>query len=112
MAKYEIKISEKQETDAKYRVITLSGDISLNNTEEIKEKLMPEISKHNTIKIVTEEVNNIDLSMIQMFYAIRNTALAEHKTIVFEIGLPAESMQLIKSAGFDDFQKLNVVQNS
>lgn len=108
MAKFDIKISEAKKDNTVHTVVTISGDLSLNNTEEIKEKVAPHIDANDKLIIKTEEVNNIDLSMLQMFYAIKNTATEKNKTVSFDINIPDESLQIIQNAGLGKFEQLNV----
>lgn len=53
--------------------ILLEGDITLQNIAGLKRDLLAIIKQYNNIVVETKDVKNVDLSCIQLLYALRKS---------------------------------------
>lgn len=87
--------------------ISLSGDISLNRAEKIKESIDDVFPKYQHIEVSIDDVENFDLFSIQLLYSMKKTAAGQKKSIKYNINLPNEIIQLVNHAGFDNFSDIH-----
>lgn len=98
MAAPKIQI-EANEGNTEKSVVKIEGDVSLVHIEEIKNKLMDEIKKTNDITIELQNIENIDLSTIQLLYSIKKTKETQNKKTILNIDLSDELQLLLKRSG-------------
>ncbi len=98
MAAPKIQIEPTNATSGK-TVINMEGDVSLVHIEEIKNKLTNEIMKPNDVTIELQNIENIDLSTVQLLYAIKKIKDKQEKKIILNINVSDEIQLLLKRSG-------------
>ena len=80
--------------------VTISGDLSLNNTNSIKQELLDIINKKGIQGILVNNIENLDLSILQMLIAIKNEQDEKGIPFTYTIGLNNEQKALLQNCGF------------
>jgi len=105
MKKINIKTS-KTETQT---ILEISGDLSLNTADLVKNELIEQLgklSKSDILQIKLDKITNFDLSVIQLFISLKNTATKQSKIVKLETNLPQEIQAIINHAGFAEILSL------
>lgn len=89
-------------------IIVFEGNLTLKNINKIKNKLAEAVHKSNNIEIVAGNVDNLDISFIQLLFAAFKTAQIESKVITFKLSLTDELRILVERAGFTSLLYNNV----
>jgi anti-anti-sigma regulatory factor len=95
MFRSEIKKSGKQ-TD-----LTLIGDLTLENTDQLKSALIEALSKGKTLNIEFSEVTAVDFSSLQLLCSTHKTAELQNKLVTLHTDPPEIVTQTILDIGFD-----------
>lgn len=84
-------------------IVKVTGDLSLHNIEllhgqfkEYFEKLPP----HTHVQV--SDIENIDLSSIQLFLSLKKTAEEQNKHLTFTFKLPPTLETILNNAGFEN----------
>lgn len=88
------KIRNKSE-----KVITISGDLSLANSNELKKNLLKHIQDVNSIEIIGSEITNFDIATVQILIATKLELETQHKEIRMKLDLPENFTSLLNNAG-------------
>lgn len=80
--------------------IILQGELSLPNTAKIQEKIIPLIENYDVFEVNLKNVNNIDLSCLQLLYALKITLDDYNKNLVFNSDIPEQIKMLIEVSDF------------
>jgi anti-anti-sigma regulatory factor len=80
--------------------IILEGSLIVGSLSTIKEELTAAISHYSTIQVTVTNVTAIDLTGIQLLFAIKKSSELLHKKLSFSIELPDEINKIISLAGF------------
>lgn len=80
--------------------VILQGELSLPNTSKIQEKIIPLIEKFDVFEINLKNVNNIDLSCLQLLYALKITLEEYNKSLYFNSEIPEPIKMLIEVSDF------------
>ena len=102
------KITPKNENGVKSVTISLSGNLSLDEVDNIKLLLTENLDKFQRFHIKVFDVENIDLGLIQLFYSFKWTVEKKSKTVSFEFDLPEENKKLLENAGFSSIVNSNL----
>lgn len=81
--------------------VVLSGSLSLGAAGEIRSRLLQALDEADTIKILLQDVEDIDLSLIQIICAIHRSAMQKNKSLIMQDSLPDEFIQIIEDAGLN-----------
>ena len=80
-----IKIWSSTENGKKSSVITLEGNLTIQNNKEIKEKILDAIAHYDNVKVIMRNVRDIDLNIFQLFYSLKKeNNLIELKNFNFQ----------------------------
>jgi ABC-type transporter Mla MlaB component len=79
--------------------VILSGRLSLGAAAEVCNQLRQAFDAADIINILLQDVEDVDLSTVQLFCAAHRSALARNKTLVLQNNLPVLFVQLIEEAG-------------
>jgi ABC-type transporter Mla MlaB component len=82
--------------------ITLEGSLVLGSLHAVKEELAKAMDRYTSIHVTVKNVATIDLTGVQLLFAIRHSAAALHKKASFEIELAGELNTIISQAGFQN----------
>lgn len=78
-----MKMEKKTDPEKNLCSLFFSGGLSLDDVAEMKEKIIPEIAGSQSLIIDLNQVNDIDLSVIQLLYSVYLSAMG--KKIKFSI---------------------------
>jgi len=87
--------------------ITLSGQLTINSIVKLVAEMKPLLKNASNVKIHVKEVENIDLTFIQMLFAIKNSGKKDNYKINVSMDLSEELTLLIDNAGFHSALNLN-----
>lgn len=87
--------------------ITLEKELSIYNVEELKLKLHDLCHDVSKITFSVKNIENLDLSGIQLLYSFRKSAIEEGVEFLFNIELNEEQNILVRRAGFEDILENN-----
>ena len=85
----------------------MEGDLSLQNMNEIKIELTKALEQSKKVCIVLKNVENIDLSCIQMLLSVHRTFKNYKEDIKIQIYLEEALINIISNSGL--YQELNVI---
>lgn len=100
MNNFNINNKSKTENGLKKNIITVEGDLALQNSAELKEKLWQTLKSNDIIHLQAKNVTDIDITFLQLVYSLRKTAATMNKTITLDIELPQKVFDLIERLGF------------
>ena len=98
MKTFEIKIEPK--TTSGTAKVFLSGSFIIQNIAEIKDQLIVLLQDYNELEIIAENIDDFDISCIQIFYALSKSASHLDKKITYQIDLPEEISNVLSHSGF------------
>jgi anti-anti-sigma regulatory factor len=78
--------------------ITIVGELSINNTVEIKKSLIEQIKDFEQLSVKLQNIANIDVSGIQLLQALQ---LAKPNNFEIEASLNDDIKSIIENAGFN-----------
>ncbi|OFX73852.1 MAG: hypothetical protein A2X12_10310 [Bacteroidetes bacterium GWE2_29_8] len=85
--------------------IQLAGDLSIKNTQNIKENIIPVLNKYSIFEINLINVENIDLTFLQLLYSIKKKIEKDKKKIIFNTEIPDDMKMLIELSDFYEILK-------
>ncbi|GAL87636.1 hypothetical protein MYP_4866 [Sporocytophaga myxococcoides] len=103
MKSFTIKINEKKNN----KEIMLSGNLTVSNSESIYKKILSVIATSKKTTIHLNNIENIDLTMVQILYSLKRTILKEGKELTTIANLPKDLFLLMDKSGFK-----NILSNS
>jgi ABC-type transporter Mla MlaB component len=80
--------------------IVLTGSLSLAFAAEIRTQLLQALDEAETVHISMKDVDEVDLSLIQLLCSAHRSALARKKTLILQKSLPDMFVQIVDDAGF------------
>ena len=78
----------------------LKGNITIQQTETLKNELLSTIKKMNSIYISGKNIEDIDVTFIQLMYSLKSSMTKQNKQINYDIELPEELTELLDNTGF------------
>lgn len=96
------KINKKAAKDGQRVMVSLSGELSIQNIVDIKDGLIQLLEDYDKIEIVTKNVENFDIACVQIFYALSRSASHLNKEVTYQINLPEEIMSVISHSGLQN----------
>ncbi len=103
MKSYTIKINEKKNNTE----ILLSGNLTISNSESIYKKILSIVTTSKKTTIHLNNIENIDLTMVQILHSVKRTILKEGKEFTTIANLPKDLSLLMDKSGFK-----NILSNS
>lgn len=95
-----VQLSIKENKDLNKAELTLSGELTLDAVPEIQSKLSSASDKFAEIHLFITEVEQIDMSGIQLLLALEKKMTANRKVIQFSFNLDKDKSELLSKAGF------------
>lgn len=80
---------------------TIKKELSINNLEDIKSKLIKAIKDHKEIEIVLKKIDYFDLPGLQLLVSARKTIINQGKKISFSLDFSDEMETIFKNSGFN-----------
>ncbi|MDR2929100.1 MAG: STAS domain-containing protein [Cytophagaceae bacterium] len=96
MRNYSVKYSNKKGN----LNVVFGGQLTISNIEKITEELNANRKKHKSIDISTENVENIDVTFVQLLYALKLSGQKEGFDVSISISVPDDLKSLLTNAGF------------
>ncbi len=93
---FDVKFNQKKDE----LIINCSGQLTINSIEKISEKIKDQIKEVSKVSIDVKEVDNIDLTFIQLIYSIKNSGKKNGYQVAISMELPEDLKSLIINAGF------------
>jgi anti-anti-sigma factor len=86
--------------DKKNGTLTLTGDLTVNNIDRIRDALLETISRFKKITVKIEALEHIDFACFQLFCAAHKSAANQKKSMV--VVPPPESpfLKMLEYSGF------------
>lgn len=83
--------------------IKLSGSLVITTIDKILPEINSAIDKYSKITIEGDNIEEIDLAAIQIFYSIMKTLELEKKEIKIDFNFKDKSAKTVKNSGFANF---------
>jgi ABC-type transporter Mla MlaB component len=83
--------------------LEFSGQLNINNIEKITENLKANLKTGKSLHIKTKDIENLDLTFIQLVYSLIKQRKNEGIEVNTSINVPKELKQLIINSGFSGF---------
>jgi ABC-type transporter Mla MlaB component len=83
--------------------LVFSGQLTINNIEKITTEIKTILEKPTAINIQVKEVENLDLTFVQLIYSIKNSGKKNNFKVTLSVSLSEELKSLVANAGFDSF---------
>ena len=96
-----VQLTSTPAPDNSHINIVLGGDITLANSSEITQNLIQILGEYDSIELGTSNITNIDISGIQIFYALRKLAETQHKKLRMKLNIPESNTELFTTAGIE-----------
>jgi len=90
------------ETKNGITTILFSGNLDIRNSGDIREQLLQIEPETETVQLLLKDTDNIDLSFLQMVYALIKKMKAAKKKVLFSEELNEEYEKIVKESGFFD----------
>lgn len=88
--------------------IILSGQLTIVSIKKITESVKAQLNnKPKKVSITVNDVENIDLTFVQLLQSIKNSGVKNGFEIEASLELPDDLSSLIKNAGFGSFLNAN-----
>ena len=100
MKKATINIKPQGKNKDKNALVELEGELVLGNLDDIRKEIMETIKQYNRLQIEVRNVKAIDLTCIQLLFAIRKTLQNQGKQASFHIETPEDQTLILNHAGF------------
>jgi anti-anti-sigma regulatory factor len=81
-------------------LVTLDGDLTLPNAEALKGIFLTALQKSDDVTIVMENVQNADLSCLQLFCSAHRSAVRKNKHVAFSGSPPPAMRNAVEAAGY------------
>lgn len=79
-------------------VLTVTGELTLTNTPDIKQLLVNQFDKYKTIEVNLNSMTSIDLSGVQLIYALKQS---KPDSFVLNCQINEDYLPIFKHNGFD-----------
>ncbi|TCO10932.1 STAS domain-containing protein [Natronoflexus pectinivorans] len=83
--------------------IALSGQLTINSIKKITEEIKSHIKNPKSVSVFVNDVDNIDLTFIQLLQSIKNSGKKNGYEVSFSMKLPEDLSALLKNAGFSNY---------
>jgi ABC-type transporter Mla MlaB component len=93
-------IDFSEEKSGKAGVLKFEGEVTVQQAEEIKDKLMQALGRVENIYVDISKVSEADLSLLQLMCSAHRTAVTMHKGFHISGPVPEYLRQLAEMAGF------------
>lgn len=91
--------------------IDVEGEATIKNVELLYSKVNPVFEFFDHVEINMNNIKSVDLSVIQLFHAIRVNYFPQDKFIYLNADFSREDRKLLNICGFTEFQTQKVSQN-
>lgn len=85
-------------------LIAIEGNLTINNVEILYSKVNDVFENYDFVEVTLKNVTAIDLTVIQLFHAIRVTYYPQQKFISINAEFSRDDRKLLNTCGFTEFQ--------
>jgi anti-anti-sigma regulatory factor len=82
--------------------VTFSGDLSVAGAADLQQQLLKTSWETAGVKIIVENVENMDLSFLQLLFAWSKTLKSSGKNLNFDFRLGDEFQRIVEESGFGE----------
>ena len=82
-------------------LVRLSGEVTVSSATRLRAELLAAIASDGEIHVDLEQVEDLDVSAMQLFVAAAREAAAQGRT--FQANVPAAIEFTVREVGFEDF---------
>ena len=79
--------------------VVLSGSLSLSSAADNRKQLLQALDEADTVQLILQEVEDVDLSLVQIICAAHRSAIQRDKLLELQNDLPDIFTQIIEDAG-------------
>ena len=87
--------------------VFITGDVSVMNIEPVYNDIKKAFEKADIINIIGNEIENIDLSVIQLLISAKLQAESDKKELKLNLSLPKDVAELITRTGLNTYIRLH-----
>ena len=98
--RYSVVIEPSRRKAVKKTKITLEGELTIGHSSDIHAKIAPILEEYEQFSFSLKEVQELDLSIIQMLYSYKAELEKIGKTVNISADLSRELKQLVQTNGF------------
>jgi ABC-type transporter Mla MlaB component len=80
--------------------VMLDGEFTLSQADELKKNFLEALGEADDISIVLDNIQDVDLSLLQLFCSLHRSALQQKKHIKLEGTVPQALKVVVEAAGF------------
>jgi anti-anti-sigma factor len=100
MKEISIRLKERGKKDEKSAEIIIEGEFSISCAEKVRDKLMEAMDQYDRIDLKVQNLENFDLSAIQLLVSLRKSIPADK--IKITLVLRDELKPILEHAGLND----------
>jgi anti-anti-sigma factor len=100
MKEISIRLKERGKKDEKSAEIFIEGEFSISYAEKVRDKLMEAMEQYDRIDVKVQNLENFDLSAIQLLVSLRKSLPADKIKITLVLG--DELKPILEHAGLND----------
>ena len=87
-------------TEANLQVVSFSGQLAINHIEKIISNAKEQLDFDQSLEVVIEDCENIDITFVQFLIALQKTWLQKGLDFSVKASVKEELVRLIENAGF------------
>lgn len=91
-------------------LITIEGSLTINNVELLYSKVNSVFEKYDFVEVTMNNISEIDLTVVQLFHAIRVIYWPLKKYISINAEFSRDDRKLLNTCGFTEFQTQKVAE--
>ncbi len=100
--------TKKQPAKASKHEVKLTGALTIENASDIKKRLLAGIKKQGELIIRGDDIEKVDLTVVQLLFAARQSAMRMGKPVAFNLSVDNDTKQLLDNAGLFDTEIFKV----
>lgn len=102
-----IEFTPSRRKTQKRILISIEGNLTINNVEILYSKVNDVFENYDFVEVNLKNVTAIDLTVVQLFHAIRVSYYSQKKYISINAEFSREDRKLLNTCGFTEFQTQN-----
>jgi len=93
-----IQIKPSKKKGENMASIILENELTIFSIESMKDKIIEAVMKYDHVEFALKNINNVDLTFIQLLYSVKKTAEALNKKVSFDVELPDDIKSLLNNS--------------
>ncbi|MBE9468751.1 MAG: STAS domain-containing protein [Bacteroidetes bacterium] len=108
----DFKLIKKTNKKNKSVNIQLQGNLTINNSNNIKNELIEALDNFNELTIAIKDVDAIDISVVQLIVSLNQTCKKKNKKINLSTCFSNETTELLEHSGLNIIPENNKKEQS